>query len=594
MGAAKSGNDIVITGSGNTLSSIVTDIDDTAFIEVTQETPLIVTMHCSVLRRLYINNTGELTIGDAGDYSVEETLEIECDVDTYGRIIVNAGGHLKMYGNTTLDFGAGVGRPYYNYFYGAVTILGNDTYKPLIIGYRENRFYEAQQNDTYQSDIWNIQKARFGGSWTGSTYYAIYFTAISRMRQHTFKDITFDKDLGSSGGNIYPFYIPYFTPGMQKLVFENMDFEDCNYGVYAVGGNVHIKNCIYGDGTSWKQYFSRRSAPDRVSGYYDYGYQLSDANFGQNFDFIEGCTFENVGSTKNCIISEYSAQVFVKNCEFQIASAGDCYEVNYSGRILLGSGNTYTGGREVYDCNTSGYIQWVYELDLTICDSTGSSIEDAIVYITQKDSKEAFIFRTKSNGKLNQAWDIEAALLTWKHQYGDNKSTNYEYWSDSSNSTYHTVTVFKDGYYPYTENFVMDQDREVTIYLDSYGVMPLAIESFDAAHGDWIEVGDSPYLDTIDFPSSYIYTETKDVSSGMYGVEDATPGKSLQKTYAAIYCKGKDYNIEVYIHDGSSEHLAGTITPSLNWGWVSIDVSDILDTEEKINAAKIRFKSILP
>ena len=80
-------------------------------------------------------------------------------------------------------------------------------------------------------------------------------------------------------------------------------------------------------------------------------------------------------------------------------------------------------------------------------------------------SFSSFFFFCKANGKLANCHDVECALLTWKHQYGNSKTVNMEYWSDASNDTYHNIYVFKNGYRPYHTTKVMDSEQTLTANL---------------------------------------------------------------------------------------------------------------------------------
>jgi hypothetical protein len=51
---------------------------------------------------------------------------------------------------------------------------------------------------------------------------------------------------------------------------------------------------------------------------------------------------------------------------------------------------------------------------------------------------------------------------------------------------------------------------------------------------------------------------------------------------------GGNDTVQVYVHDGSSYQLAGSVTPSnSSFTWVGLDVSSILNTNNKINSAKV-------
>lgn len=462
MSAAKSGNHIYVSGSGNTLSSITTDIGDTTFIEKTASSPDIYTVKGNVARYLRIRNGGTLTIGDPEDYTNDETLEFENLAADRTRFYVDTGGTLLQYGDTTLNFSKGTARPYYSYIYGKVDCLGDGTNNPVWKNYRRIYMYENQNNDTYSDDVWHFEEMTVGSGYTANDY-AFYLNSLGKVRNHIFKSITFDKSVGNNV-NMYCFSIPYGMRGAANITIEDIDFENTgNYPLYIQGGGIYVKDCTFGSTTSWKIYQLRQFHPDPSNTVRDYGYQ-NEHFFGQQFTLLDGCTFENLPND-NIVYLNMGAVMAFKDCTWEHDSS-DSLQVSYQARALLWTGNTFTGGREAYDVDYDGAIQRVFDLDLTIQDTDSNNLEDAIVFIEQSEGKEKFIFKTKSNGKLENCHDIEAALLTNQHQYGNSKTTDVEYWSDDDNSTYHDVTIYKDGYRPYTTTYVMDQARSATIQLD--------------------------------------------------------------------------------------------------------------------------------
>ncbi len=461
MTAVKSGNHIYVSGSGNTLASITSDIADTTFIEKTGTSPDVYTVKGGVARYLRIRNGGTLTIGDSADYSKNETLAFSNNVANEIRFYVDAGGELLQYGDTTIDFFTGTQRIYYVYLYGKVTVLGNDTYKPVWQNYQRIYLYENQNNDTYTNDVWHFEKMIIGSA-AVANYFAFYFYSLGKVRNHIFKDILFDKTYGK-GLTMYAIRISYPFRGMRNVTFENLDFNNVgNYPVYSTGGGTFkLKGCTFGTTTSWKMIIYGMGAADGKNTLRTYGYD-NEHDFGQQFIYLEDCTFENLNN-KNCMLVQYGPQVVCKDCTWE-HDASDSIQAAYGGRVLMWSGNTFTT-REAYDVDYDGMILWVYDLTLTVEDKLGNALEDAVVLIEQSAGKEQFLFKTDSNGKLSNCHDIGCALLTWKYQYGNSKTTNMELWSDSTNSTYHKVTVFKEGYVPVEASYIMSAARSDTIIL---------------------------------------------------------------------------------------------------------------------------------
>ena len=461
MSAAKSGNHIYVSGSGNTLASITTDIADTTFIEKTASSPDIYTVKGNVARYLRIRNGGTLTIGDPLDYTDDESLEFENDAVDRTRFYVDTGGTLLMYGATKIDFSTSAFRPYYTYFYGKADILGDGTNNPTLQNYRRLYFYENQNNDTYSSDVWHFEDMTIGSSFTLNDY-AMYFNVIGKVRSHIFKDILFDKTHGNGVG-FYAMRLPYDIRGLRNITFENLDFNNVgNYPVYTTGARPHFKGCTFGTTTSWKMLTYGCGTANGSDTYGDYGYH-GEHNDGQHFIYLEDATFENLAN-QNCLLAQYGSVVLCKDCTWEHTS-GDSGQAAYGGVIMMWTGNTFSGV-ENWDVDYDGRVNWVHSLTLTINDENGDPLEDATVVIEQSGGKETLTFHTDAAGKMRNDHDLDCALLVHKHQYGNAEATNFEYWSDATNSTYHTATVYKAGYTPATEDYVMSEARSDTIQLE--------------------------------------------------------------------------------------------------------------------------------
>ena len=474
MTASKVGNYIYVNGTGNTLASIASDINDTSFCSYDSATRTL-TIEGGTTRYFRIRNGGVLTIGDSTDYSVSETLNFNGTSNYQIRFYVDAGGALYQYGNTTIDMMVGAGIPYYTYIYGKIYIDGNTTYKPVWKNYMRFYFVEGQNNNTYTNDVWYMNNVIIGSSCTAN-YYAFYFNSMGKVRNHTFKNLTFDKTYGR-GMAMYAMRFPYHYNGMRNMTFENINFHNVgNYPIYSGGAGVHLKGITFGTTTSWKclVYGSYNHNGDVSQGTYGIGVEH---RAGQRFMYLEDATFTN-NNSQNHLLCQYGGSVLCKDCDWA-GTAGDSIQAAYGGVVMLWTGNTFSSGREVYDVDFDGRVQRVHALTVVVKDSNGVAIEDATVSIEQSEGKEGIIFYTNSDGKVKTDHDLECALLTYQHQYGNSKTTNVEDWSNSSNNTYHRVTVSKTGYdTTYTDVIMSTGDQTITITLpdksvqkDSNGIM---------------------------------------------------------------------------------------------------------------------------
>lgn len=121
------------------------------------------------------------------------------------------------------------------------------------------------------------------------------------------------------------------------------------------------------------------------------------------------------------------------------------------------------------------------------------------------------------------------------------------------------------------------------------------VDGFGSEKTGWNVTGSSPYLKYVDYDVHYIDSETPDSEEGDFTIENTAQTGYPTPVEVALRCRqaaGGDDTIEVYIDPGTGFVLAGTITPDEAWAWKTIDVSSILDTFTKVNAAKMYLKYI--
>jgi len=436
MPAVKSGNNINVSGTGNTLASITADINDVTFIE--QVSAGVFRMKNNINRILSVLNGGVLTIGHPNDYSVTERLEFGgSTANDMGSLNVNAGGQLLMYGNTIMDLAAvNAFQNAFSYWNGRVEIRGNSTYKPIVQNARAILLGEQGGFVEVANEIMWFEDMIIGSS-IGSNQTLFTVHGRGRARPWIFRNITVDI---TKGRNIpqRPFMLEYASDNDPLLVFENIDAANCGSGGYKINTVsspcYHMKNVSVGTGaTDWKINWVRGHdiAPTL------FGYPGSEQNrpvqFGQRFLLMDNWTIN--ASNSGDMLVRYGAVICMKNCTFHNSSAYWRAQVQYQGVLIMWTGNTYTAS-ERYWVAQNGMILWVKELHLTVLDNAGQPVEGATVLIEQSNGQERFLFETKANGKLKNVFDLELALLTWKRQNGSDRQYQIDYLSEEGGFCY--------------------------------------------------------------------------------------------------------------------------------------------------------------
>ncbi len=458
MSTTVSGHYLYVDGTGNTLESIATDIADTAIAEWDSGNKILTIKSSSSSVYYYLYVRGTLTIGNPSDYTYEEELHFENGYNDKARLYSISGGHIKMYGKIVIDFFSGGYRSSYTYIYGSLTILGDGTNNPILKNMRHFYFFESQNNDTH-NDLVHIENVTVGSAaYKNSSIF--YLTYMGKVRNHIFKNIIHDKSIGKGFGG-YLINISSSINGMSNIVLENLTIESGDYYPIQIYGSVpHFKNIHIKKTTYYPLIIRGQALNTAYKGKYDFDYNFGN-KYGQQFAFIENLVIDAGGYYRG-ILSQGNGIFLLKDAVINTSS----YSLNLNYRAIALIWGTYTYTYNNFNIGQNSMMNFVFGLTLTIVDKFNNPIENAIVIIEQSDEREAFTFKTKSNGKLENVHDLELAILTHQSKYGGGAITsNVEYWSDSSNSTFHKVTVYKEGFVPVTKNYVMDADKSDTIYL---------------------------------------------------------------------------------------------------------------------------------
>jgi len=120
--------------------------------------------------------------------------------------------------------------------------------------------------------------------------------------------------------------------------------------------------------------------------------------------------------------------------------------------------------------------------------------------------------------------------------------------------------------------------------------LSLYVNGLGIESSDWIEVGDSPYLNAQDQPTHYIYSAVKKAEHGDFTFADTAMTGTINSVHLYIYGESTGQQTQdITLWDGTGwSSIFGFVFGS--WGWVNVDVSTFLDSWTKINAAKMHIQ----
>ena len=126
------------------------------------------------------------------------------------------------------------------------------------------------------------------------------------------------------------------------------------------------------------------------------------------------------------------------------------------------------------------------------------------------------------------------------------------------------------------------------------GVLNLYVNADDENKTGWSRAGTNPYLDAIDYNTSYVYVSGNNMLVGDFGFTDS--GKStetISSVTVQLYAKQSlvDNNLEVFVWNGSVWTSLGLQGTPSSWDWMNWTATAELNTWTKIDGAKIYIRS---
>lgn len=113
--------------------------------------------------------------------------------------------------------------------------------------------------------------------------------------------------------------------------------------------------------------------------------------------------------------------------------------------------------------------------------------------------------------------------------------------------------------------------------------LSLYVDNEDLA-GAWDTTGSTPYLDAQDQPTNYISDNDRNNDSGTYSFAGTAETGTINSVTLYLYVYGVAASNFAAILSGNN---LGDSARAGSWNWVTKDVSAVLDTWEKINAATL-------
>ena len=120
--------------------------------------------------------------------------------------------------------------------------------------------------------------------------------------------------------------------------------------------------------------------------------------------------------------------------------------------------------------------------------------------------------------------------------------------------------------------------------------LPLYVDGYDESTKGWTSVGTSPYIDTNDYPTSYLTVKGGNKLIGDFDFGDSGKAtETIVNTTIQVYAMNSRSgdSIEVTLWNGSSWASLGSREVPVSWGWMTWNATSRLDNWGMVDGARI-------
>jgi hypothetical protein len=126
--------------------------------------------------------------------------------------------------------------------------------------------------------------------------------------------------------------------------------------------------------------------------------------------------------------------------------------------------------------------------------------------------------------------------------------------------------------------------------------MELWVDNYDGSKGDWTEIGTTPYLSSINFPTDYIYTDITGGTEEHFDFANPSVTGTINDVTICVYGRnepGDNGKLEIHLYNSTGRYfIADPVLSDNAWGWYNYSCLSILPTWTEVDDAKLRVVNI--
>ncbi len=174
---------------------------------------------------------------------------------------------------------------------------------------------------------------------------------------------------------------------------------------------------------------------------------------------------------------------------------------------------------------------------------------------------------------------------------GAKASANYALIKESSTAVHSPAVILQNGTAGTSTIYTNNTSAKTSV---EGGNLQLYVNADDGAKTGWTRVGTNPYLDAIDYNTSFLNASGNNLAVGDFDFDDSGKSKeTINSVIAQVYIRQSetDKTLKIFVWNGTDWLSGAPITVPTSWGWINWTVTTILDTWTKIDGVRMYLRT---
>jgi hypothetical protein len=144
------------------------------------------------------------------------------------------------------------------------------------------------------------------------------------------------------------------------------------------------------------------------------------------------------------------------------------------------------------------------------------------------------------------------------------------------------------------DNTIYANSTSAKVSVQENHTLELWVDSFDNSSVVWTEIGTSPYLSSVNYPTDYITTSVSAIED-RFNFTDTSESGTINDVEICVYTQqdaGDDGELQIWLHNSTSTVQIASFVTASSWTWYNYSCLSTLSTWTEINDSGLRLEAV--